>query len=263
MTVAPGIIQKNDRVWKAVLRDENDAVIWTCKHTHSKPQFNVRWSHGSTPWEASAANCADRAFYESEPRTGFHGKIADVSIHPSKRDDMKIISGTTYTYRGHITLTDTGHRILDVTRIDDLGFSGWIDIDNWDHADLSTVDQLPRAEREEWAMATWTLKGSIWGVVFRNPNDDAVFGSIDKSAVGEILYGDRTAKPVKTAEKEEQEPESLETDSSDTQPHIRVAIEEGKRIYEVVDWHDTVVGTYVHRGKAVNRLTKVRSRASG
>lgn len=257
--ITPGIHEESTGIFRGTLVEDGH-VIWKCSHRHSKPQFNVRWSRGYTPWELSAANCAGVALNQKEPRTGNHGKIEDLALPPTYRDDRKFVEVGGRSYTGEIYLSEDGRRVLRIWKEEDPAISGHLDIDA-PAKRLETPSGVMDQTLQDWATAALALRRSVWGVVFKDPNEDLVVEHADANALFDLSK--RTLSKVETktkpAKRMDEEASVVEEEKEPTtKPHIQVAMDSGRRVYEVVDWNNDVVGTYVHRGKAVNRLTKVR-----
>lgn len=278
-----GFIHIRAKVYRGTIRTRKDKrVVWTCKHNHYRPEYNARYSDDPRKvWETSGLNCGRAAYRQllgNQTITGDPGLVGDPNFPLDLRDDVREAEVAGRHWRGRVTLLRSGHRSLVVTAMFDHKISGAINLDLPPTKGVTAPTQAPKELVHEWATAAWLLKGGVWGTVFQDPRVQMKADRVMPRAVKEILdTGDsdefkklvregrksrlvlpQRSTPEASRKKEESGPsEKLEPVRSTT-PHIRVARnEKGRRVFEVVGFSDDVVDRFVHRGPAVERLTKI------
>lgn len=289
-----GFIQVRPKMWKGTIRTrEEKRILWRCSHNHSRPEYNARYSaNPEQVWEMSALNCgrsAYRQLLEGEKKvTGDPGLVGDPNFPVHLRDDTRSVRVGKKSYMGTLRLTDNGERSLKVAHLAEPKEVGAVNLDLPPEKGLHPPVGLAERALREWLTATWLLKGTVWGVVFQDSDIEMHTEGVIPRAVEELLEterpsqeGKKEAKPtldLPTAYKEASRKASRKTSrgtvasddkklpsqSSDealaakrTDPHIRVAREKGRRVFEVVGWTDDVIETFIHRGKAIEKLDKV------
>ena len=238
MNVVGGFTRLNKKVWKGVLRDaQTNAIVWQCRHVHSRPEYNARSTFDHDIWEYSALNCGKEAEYQSrrgEEPVGLIGAVnrTDNGTH---RDDTKLVDVQIHRFRGRVSLREDGYRVLDIESLGLEGLQGQIILET-----KKDDRGHPRASPEQlarWLMAAVLLEGDVWGLTFRDPRRRASVDQIDREAIKRYLPKRKKRKP--------------------TDPFIRTVRDEGRRRYEVVGPEGEVLHTVAHRGQARKLLDQI------
>lgn len=287
-----GFIHIRAKVYRGTIRRrDNHRIVWTCKHNHYRPEYNARYTHDTNKvWETSGLNCGRAAYRQllaGEKTTGDPGMVGDPDLPLAMRDDFRIARVMGEDYSGRVRLHESGQRILTVSHSAST-LTGTVNLDV-PPSKAVRVNSVNTEMVRRWATAAWLLKGAVWGVVFQDPRVSMHSDKVIERAVEELLEADNKPGPKKLAAgrrkprlslpdeydgskavrrrktPKEEHPKklvdvlSMETRTSD--PHIRVSHDEGKRVFEVIGFHEDVVDRFIHRGQAVQRLAEVKERA--
>ena len=282
-----GFIQVKKKLWRGVIRTKEDKrVIWTCKHNHSRPEFNSRYekevevANGTEwvwgVWETSALNCGRAAYRQWQPDNqkvkGHLGDRSSTSIPTDLRPDTRFAHVGDHQYIGTVKLTGHGKRVLSVDGGDKI--KGSMNLDLPPKKGLTIPIDLDTDEALKLVTAIWLLKGGIWGVMFQDHRVAMEAKGIIKEAVQQLLEED-DQKGGKT--KGLVLPETYVASTRDTtrrsgsskklleaeyepggKPRIEVRQTGGRRLYEVVDSRGVVLEQFHHRGKATKALEAMR-----
>lgn len=258
----------NKELYRGALVKPDGTVVWECDHNHSIKELNRRWQNNPQQvWEYSALNCARHAIRQGPTsRKGIHGHI-EFDQDPLLRDDVKFIKVDDHsTYKCRVYRDDNGDKVLRVQLIDrdDPGFvtlSGSKTVVSVVPSSSASTDG---DERVRWATAVHTALEHLRGMVFQEPDatdsvaSDPTFATrhiTSKKTWNTSRARSSRSRAVKTPEKKE---ESQEEQQDEVKPHIEANFRHGKRTYDVVGVDGSVVETFYHRGKAVDKLTKLR-----
>lgn len=288
-----GFIQVKKKLWRGVIRTKEDKrVIWTCKHNHSRPEFNSRYEKeevvkrrnpetGITEeetvevwgiWETSALNCGRAAYRQWQPDNqkvkGHLGDRSSTSIPIDLRPDTRIARVGDHQYVGTVKLTGHGKRVLSVDGGDKV--KGSMNLDLPPKKGLTIPIDLDTDEALKLVTAIWLLKGGIWGVMFQDHRVTMEAKGVIKEAVQQLLEDDDQkggktkglvlpesyAASTKTSTRRSKPAKKLREAEYEPggKPRIEVRQTGGKRIYEVVDSRGVVLEQFHHRGKATKAL---------
>lgn len=240
----------NGKVYKGTVREKDSKKVhWTCRHVHSRPEYNARWQQDeSVVWEASALNCGRKAREQWPSSAGFIGMVGEKNLDIDMRDDTRYSYVGTESFLGRVWLSSQGKRLLRVSHTT-RPYAAIVSLDKPGPGGVIVPNVMGR-DLEVWATAAWLLRGAVWGVVFQDPHVRLDVDDTFDLALRETLGADylknrdtrRTTKPV--VEKVE--------------PHISISRSNGRRVYEVIGADGEVIETFVHRGLAVEKLEEVR-----
>jgi hypothetical protein len=246
-----GFIPIRPKLWRGVLWTRADKkVVWTCKHNHSRPEFNARYSDDPEQvWEMSALNCGRAAyqqFLKGKKVAGDNGMIGDPDWPVELRDDVRRASVESYQYQGRIRLDSSGERVLTVASLTD-HWSGNIYLNR--SKDRVAPPAAPMDELKRWTTAAWALQSAVWGVVFQDPRVHFHF-DVPVQRAWDELFPEKEPREKKTIRKK--------STPKKVKPHVRQALnEKGRRVFEVVNVDGDVVKTFAHRGRAAAELEKL------
>ena len=214
-----GFIQVKKKLWRGVIRTkEEKQVVWTCKHNHSRPEFNSRyemerevkrrdassllWKMETEMvwgvWETSALNCGRAAYRQWTPEhrnvKGYIGDRGSSELAIIQRPDMRCAHVDGTTYYGEVRLTGHGKRVLTVKAAgkDADKVKGSINLDLPPKKGLTIPTDVPTDEALKLVTAIWLLKGGIWGVMFQDHRVDMEAKGVLKEAVSQLLEDDRS-----------------------------------------------------------------------
>jgi hypothetical protein len=190
-----GFVKVKNKLWRGTIRTkESQRIIWTCKHRHSRPEFNARYAKtiettqikdGAATkvdeeywgiWEYSALNCG-RAAYRQWPLDGTRakvfGEIGDIgssTIPPDERPDFRRATVGSTTYIGQVDLNANGYRILTVRDqkegVEPL-YTAKLNLELGPKKGL-TLPEGPTEDIISLLTALWLLQGTVWGMTFQD-----------------------------------------------------------------------------------------------
>jgi hypothetical protein len=278
-----GFIHIRAKAFRGTIRTREDKrIVWKCKHNHYRPEYNARYTQDlKQVWEASALNCGRAAYAQllegAKRPKGFPGLVGDPAFPLEERDDVRFVRVGNQDYYGRVSLTDNGQRVLEVKLLS-AELKGALNLDVGVKKGLTLPPTTSVKTLHDWATALWLLKGTVWGVIFQDASLRMEAKEPIKRAVEEILRPDEEKLPAKARKTGLSLPETYESRTSSRtsrpkagkkatkklspkSPHVNPVTRKGKRVFEVVDWDGGVVDTFVHRGKAMEALAKVKEKA--
>lgn len=247
----PSYVVENERVYRGCVYDDDDNVLFTCKHLHTKPEYNVRYEPipgKKRVWEFSALNCAKSAASQLEVNQrpiGLHGPVDDDSIALRHRPDFRQVLIDDRSFTGSVYLTQAGKRILTATG-DAEDVEAHLNLDITPHKGLTIPSNSIYAEGD-LKTVLYLLSGTVWGYIFQDQEPLTADDVLDEAIE---MFEPRTRKPGRKEGRKEAKP-------SKKSYRLNISVDGSKRAYIIVDQDDNEIETFYQRGRAVARMKEL------